>query len=142
MRSQSRSASANIFKRCLLSSRPRSLPLEAPSSWQAFSASSPPHCPRHSQSSRCRKQIAASLRSALDAYDQGKIQQAEPALRDLATRYPKNYEANEALGSLYTETNDLPHALTYLRRASTISPKEALAHANLGALYLKMAERF
>ena len=81
----------------------------------------------------------ASLRSALEAYDQGKIQQAEPSLHDLATRYPKNYEANEALGSLYTETNDLPHALTYLRRAAAISPREAIAHANLGALYLKMS---
>ncbi|RXH55545.1 TPR repeat [Granulicella sibirica] len=82
----------------------------------------------------------ASMRTALEAYDQGKVQQAEPTLRDLAARYPKNYESNEALGSLYTETNDLPHALIYLRRASTISPKESLAHANLGALYLKMSK--
>jgi len=59
-------------------------------------------------------------------------------LHSLATRYPKNYEANEALGSLYAETDNLPQALIYLRRACTIAPSQALSHANLGALYLKL----
>jgi tetratricopeptide (TPR) repeat protein len=79
-----------------------------------------------------------ALRDALEAYDQGKAQMAEPVLRTLAVRYPKNYEANEALGSLYTEADNLPQALLYLSRAAAIAPGQALAHANLGALYLKM----
>ena len=79
-----------------------------------------------------------ALRTALDAYDQGQAATAEPLLRDLATRYPKNYEANEALGGIYAESNNVAEALPYLQRACKIAPKQALAHANLGAAYLKL----
>lgn len=78
-----------------------------------------------------------ALHVALDAYDQGQAAKAEPMLRDLARRYPKNYEANEALGGIYAEANDLVQALPYLQRACEIAPRQALAHANLGAAYLK-----
>jgi len=79
-----------------------------------------------------------SLRRALDAYDQGKVGEAEPLLRDLVTRYSASYEANEALGSLYAEGGDLTRALTYLESARTLAPRDAIAHANLGAAYLKL----
>jgi tetratricopeptide (TPR) repeat protein len=79
-----------------------------------------------------------ALRGALDAYDQGQAAKAEPVLRDLASRYPNSYEANEALGGIYAESNDTARALPYLQRACTIAPRKALAHANLGAAYLKL----
>jgi tetratricopeptide (TPR) repeat protein len=79
----------------------------------------------------------AALHTALDAYDQGNLSSAEPVLRNLATKYPKSYEANEALGSLYAETGDLARALPFLHQSCMIAPQEALAHANLGAAYLK-----
>jgi Flp pilus assembly protein TadD len=79
-----------------------------------------------------------ALQAALNAYDQGQAARAEPVLRDLATRYPKNYEANEALGGIYAESNDLVRALPYLQHACKIAPQQALAHANLGAAYLKL----
>ena len=82
----------------------------------------------------------AALHSALDAYDQGNAQQAEPALRALVQKYPANYEANEALGSLYAEAGDLARALPYLQQSCAIAPREALAHANLGAAYLKLRQ--
>lgn len=82
----------------------------------------------------------ASLHAALDAYDGGKAQQAEPALHDLAKRYPASYEANEALGSLYAEAGDLQRGLPYLQRSCVLAPREAIAHANLGATYLKLSE--
>ena len=78
-----------------------------------------------------------ALHAALNAYDQGQAAKAEPVLRDLATRYPKNYESNEALGGIYAESNDVARALPYLQRACEIAPRQALAHANLGAAYLK-----
>jgi tetratricopeptide (TPR) repeat protein len=77
------------------------------------------------------------LREALDAYDRGDIAHAEPLLRVLAGRYPRSYEANEALGGLYVETGDVGHALPLLERARKLAPQEAIAHANLGAAYLK-----
>jgi tetratricopeptide (TPR) repeat protein len=79
----------------------------------------------------------ATLKRALDAYDAGDLKTSEPLLLALATRYPRSYEANEALGSLYAETNRTPLAIVYLRRACAIAPREAIAHANLGAAYLK-----
>lgn len=80
----------------------------------------------------------SALHRAIDAYDQGNASQAEPVLRDLAKRYPADFQANEALGSLYVEAGDLSQALPYLERARTLSPREAIAHANLGAAYLKL----
>jgi predicted Zn-dependent protease len=80
----------------------------------------------------------ATLRTALETYDQGNIQKAEPLLRDLAKRYPRNYEASEALGSLYIEAGDLNKALPHLERAIAIAPSQAIAHANLGAAYIKL----
>jgi tetratricopeptide (TPR) repeat protein len=81
-----------------------------------------------------------ALHSALDAYDRGEVQAAEPLLRDLARRYPKNYEACEALGSLYAESGDLDKALPYLQHAIVIAPRQAIAHANLGAAYIKLSK--
>ncbi len=78
------------------------------------------------------------LHTALDAYDAGHAAQAEPVLRDLSQRYPSNYEANEALGSLYAESGDFAKALPFLKHAARISPRQALAHANLGAALLKL----
>src|ERR1019366_8284258 len=80
----------------------------------------------------------AALHEALDEYDQGKLELAEPMLRKLATRYPKNYESNEALGSLIAESGDASAALVYLKRAVSTAPKEAIAHAKLGAALLTL----
>jgi len=77
------------------------------------------------------------LKRALDAYDAGDLRLAEPMLAELARRYPRSYEANEALGSLYAETDRNELAVRYLRRACSIAPHEGIAHANLGAAYLK-----
>lgn len=82
----------------------------------------------------------ATLKRALDAYDQGDLKASEPLLTELAARYPKNYEANEALGSLYAETDRTTDSLRYLRRACQVAPREAIAHANLGAAYLKLSK--
>lgn len=80
----------------------------------------------------------AALRTALEAYDAGNATQAEPILRDLTARYPRSFEASEALGSIYAEANDSARALPYLERAATLSPRQPLARANLGAAYLKL----
>ena len=78
-----------------------------------------------------------ALKRALDAYDKGDLKTAEPLLTDLVARHPRSFEANEALGSLYAESDRAELAIKYLQRACTLSPREALAHANLGAAYLK-----
>ena len=76
------------------------------------------------------------LQQALDAYDAGQFGSAVPVLTELVRRYPKNFQACEALGSLLLETGKLQQALPYLQQAANLSPNDALAHANLGAAYL------
>ncbi len=97
--------------------------------------------PLQAQAARTRAISAAdreTLKRALDAYDAGDLKAAEPMLAGLVGRYPRSYEANEALGSLYAETERGELAVRYLRRACGIAPGEAVAHANLGAAYLKL----
>ena len=80
----------------------------------------------------------SALQRALAAYDQGHSQEAEPALRRIADRYPKNFEAAEALGLIYAEAGNFPSALPLLERACSLRPSMAAARANLGAAYLKL----
>ena len=80
-----------------------------------------------------------TLHQALDAYDRGDANTAEPLLRLLNRKYPENYPAAEALGSLYVEAGKLDAALPLLRKACLLAPKESLASANLGAAYLKLS---
>ncbi|MDP9040019.1 MAG: tetratricopeptide repeat protein [Acidobacteriota bacterium] len=81
---------------------------------------------------------AKVLARALQAYDERKDAEAEPALRELAARYPRNYVISEALGSLYAGAGELSQALPLLERARRLRPQEAIARANLGAAYLKL----
>ncbi len=85
-----------------------------------------------------RSDDLAALQRSIEAYDSGRSSEAEPVLRDLAARYPRSYEASEALGSLLAESGEPDRALPFLRRAATIAPSAALAQANLGAVYLKL----
>jgi predicted Zn-dependent protease len=80
----------------------------------------------------------ATLHAALDAYDAGKLSEAEPMLRSLSLKHPNNFEVDEALGSIYAEAGDSERSLPLLIRACRVQPGQPIAHANLGALYLKL----
>lgn len=82
----------------------------------------------------------AALRQALADEDAGRPQQAEPALRRLAERYPANDQVSEALGLLYADGGDMTRALPYLERACRDAPRSAVDHANLGTAWLKLGE--
>ncbi len=79
-----------------------------------------------------------SLQHALEDYDAGRMDSAEPVLSRLALRYPNLYLVQEATGGLYAEAGNSERALPFLRRAAKLAPKEPVAHANLGAAYLKL----
>jgi predicted Zn-dependent protease len=80
------------------------------------------------------------LHAALDAYDAGKLSEAEPALRRLSQKYPNNFEVDEALGSIYAESGDTERSLPLLIRACRAQPNQPIARGNLGALYLKLGK--
>ena len=99
------------------------------------------HAPPHSPAQASTTMSAADLdmlHAALDAYDRGDTDHAEPPLRHLTALYPGSYPAAEALGSLYVEANRLPEALPLLERAARLAPHDPLAHANLGAAFVAL----
>lgn len=79
-----------------------------------------------------------ALKHALQLQDQGDAQEAGPILRNLAGRYPNNFDVIEALGLLHAEAGELTAALPLLEKAATLSPRSSVALANLGAGYLKV----
>jgi len=87
-------------------------------------------------SQRMSPEDAQALEKALAAYDSGRGAAAKTDLERLATTYPRNFPANEALGILYMDAGDAAHALAYLNRAAGAEPTNAAAQANLGAAYL------
>lgn len=77
------------------------------------------------------------LQSALDAQEAGHLQDAESVLHTLSVHHPHNFEILESFGLLYVAQSDFTKAIPYLQRASAVSPRSAIASANLGAAYLK-----
>ena len=66
------------------------------------------------------------------------MQQAEPVLRDLAARYPNQFEVVETLGLIYAERGDLEQALPLLETACRANTSSAEAAANLGSAYVRL----
>ena len=83
---------------------------------------------------------AAALSRALEACDRGQGASARAELKRLATKYPGNFAANEALGIVYVDAGDFAHALPYLEHAAAAAKTNAAAHANLGAAYLELGD--
>ncbi len=82
---------------------------------------------------------ASALSRGLATYDAGDTS-ARPELERLATKYPANFPANEAVGMMYIEAGDPAHALPFLERAAAVEKANAAAQANLGAAYLSKGD--
>jgi tetratricopeptide (TPR) repeat protein len=80
----------------------------------------------------------AAFEKAMAAMNNGDDATAEPLLRALHRRHPRNFEVNESLGLLYASRDDLAAALPLLEAAALEQPDSAIAHANLGTAYLKL----
>lgn len=80
----------------------------------------------------------SALIQALDAYDQGRPDEARPVLEQLVRRYPDSFEATETLGLIAAEGGDFAAALPRLEKACALRPSSGLALANLGTAYLKL----
>ena len=80
----------------------------------------------------------ALLDRALSDYNNGNAQQAEPLLRDLAARFPHQFEVVETLGLIYAEHAEFERALPFLEAGCRANPSSPQAAANLGAAYLRL----
>lgn len=83
---------------------------------------------------------AIALAHALDAYNNGNGMAAASELERLATEYPSNFPANEALGLIYADGGNFAQALPFLERGAKAEKTNALAQANLGAAYLQVGK--
>ncbi len=82
---------------------------------------------------------ASALARALAAYDEGDAN-ARTDLERLASKYPANFSANEAVGVMYVEAGDAARAMPFLERAASAEKSNAAAAANLGAAFLSLGD--
>lgn len=69
----------------------------------------------------------------------GQTEKARELLEDFITRYPEIPEPYNNLAAIYSSIGNLDRAEELLKRCLALKPNFALAHANLGNLYLARA---
>jgi tetratricopeptide (TPR) repeat protein len=79
-----------------------------------------------------------TFREALSAMRAGDSAKAETTFKTLHTRYPADFEVNEAFGLFYASQSRPADAVPLLLQAANDCPQAGIAHANLGIAYLKL----
>jgi tetratricopeptide (TPR) repeat protein len=75
---------------------------------------------------------------AMQDVDQQNFPQAQRLLVRLRSRYPENFQINEALGLLYAGQGRIEQSLPLLAAAARAQPDSDVAHVNLGTAYFKL----
>jgi len=78
------------------------------------------------------------FQAAMAAQDRGDLNQAESLLVALRSAHPGIFAVDESLGLLYVAREDFFAALPILKAAAKDEPASRVAHANLGADYMKL----
>jgi len=84
--------------------------------------------------------LEQEFQAAMAAQDHGDLDQAEHLLLDLRAKQPGLFPVDESLGLLYVAREQFASALPILQAAVKENPSSGLAHANLGADYLKLGK--
>ena len=80
------------------------------------------------------------FQAAMAAQDRGDLDKATSLLVALRSAHPGIFAVDESLGLLYVAREDFAAALPILKAAAREEPGSSVAHANLGADYLKLAK--
>jgi tetratricopeptide (TPR) repeat protein len=78
------------------------------------------------------------FQAAMAAQDRGDLGKATSMLVALRSAHPGIFAVDESLGLLYVAREDFATALPILKAATREEPGSSVAHANLGADYLKL----
>lgn len=78
------------------------------------------------------------FQAAMAAQDRGDLDKATSILVALRSAHPGIFAVDESLGLLYVAREDFAAALPILKAAAKEEPASNVAHANLGADYLKL----
>ena len=84
--------------------------------------------------------IEREYQAAMSAQDGGDLNQAESMLLALRAKHPGIFAVDESLGLLYIAREQFTAALPILKAAVKEDPSSPVAHANLGADYLKLGK--
>jgi predicted Zn-dependent protease len=84
--------------------------------------------------------IERDFQLAMAAQDRGDLDKAASILIALRSAHPGIFAVDESLGLLYVAREDFAAALPILKAAVKEEPGSSVAHANLGADYLKLDE--
>ena len=93
-----------------------------------------------SSSSAAAAAIEREYQAAMSAQDRGDLNQAESMLLALRAKHPGIFAVDESLGLLYIAREQFTAALPILKAAVEEDPSSPVAHANLGADYLKLGK--
>ncbi|MBI2411257.1 MAG: tetratricopeptide repeat protein [Candidatus Kerfeldbacteria bacterium] len=84
---------------------------------------------------KTRQKIASIMESAVALYKEGKLAEAEHLFLDIIRLNPKEVEAYEYLGELYSQKKEYDHAIETLEFARKLRPKEDRIYYDLGTVY-------
>jgi tetratricopeptide (TPR) repeat protein len=84
------------------------------------------------------KELQQRFERATRLAAQGKLREAEPLLREIARKQPNFAPVHLSLGLLYRLLNQNDRALTHLRRAATLNPKDSKPLVELARLHLDL----
>ena len=91
-----------------------------------------------SSSSSADAALEREFQAAMSAQDHGDLDKAKSMLTALQAKHPGYFAIDESLGLLYTARQQFAEALPMLKAAAKDDPSSSIAHANLGADYLKL----
>lgn len=84
--------------------------------------------------------LAASFRAAAELLQQGKLDEAEAAFKDLQAKNPSIAEVPYNLGIIANRKKDWPSAEGYFKRAIELKPDFGDAYASLAGVYQAMGQ--
>jgi tetratricopeptide (TPR) repeat protein len=84
--------------------------------------------------------IDAKLDEAFDAFEQGRVDQAQQAFLAVLALSPQEFDALNMLGVIAMQKRDLPRAIDLLQKAVAADPEAGMAYANLGIALLDSAQ--
>jgi tetratricopeptide (TPR) repeat protein/2-polyprenyl-3-methyl-5-hydroxy-6-metoxy-1,4-benzoquinol methylase len=87
-----------------------------------------------------RPSSKASIRTALEHLNAGRLAEAEFALRLVLTGRPNDGDAHNLLAGVQLQKGKLPEALSSLQRAARAKPRDADIHFNLAGAYRRSGD--
>ncbi|MEZ0225685.1 MAG: tetratricopeptide repeat protein [Alphaproteobacteria bacterium] len=86
------------------------------------------------------KSQTQDIQSAVSLHQQGRLDEAEQAYRDILRQNPNNFDASHLLGAIFLQKGDAAGAIVQIGLALQIKPKISTAHLNLGNAQRRMGQ--